>query len=110
MMLTCRAVCNLLPLADLRPAFRDDTLRMLGGLLLSHPVTSAIRADALRVRARFVQKCTLTPADSELVGVDIDLAVQDDVLPLDRTDPGDELGIEPEVGAAAIREISRACQ
>ena len=51
-----------------------------------------------RVRARFVQKCTLTLADSELVRVDVDLAVQDDVLPLDRTDPGDELGVEREVG------------
>lgn len=48
MTLTCRAVRNLLPLADLRPAFRDDALRMLGGRLPSDPVTHAIRDDALR--------------------------------------------------------------
>ena len=48
MTLTHRAVRSLLPLADLRPAFRDDALRMLGGGLPSHPVTYAIRNDALR--------------------------------------------------------------
>ena len=48
MTLTRRAVRNLLPLADLRPAFRDDALRMLGDRLPSHPVTRAIRNDALR--------------------------------------------------------------
>ena len=47
MTLTCRAFRNLLPLADLRPAFRDDALRMLGGRLPGHPVTHAIRDDAL---------------------------------------------------------------
>ena len=48
MTLTCRAVRNLLPLADLRPAFRDDALRMFGGRFPSHPVTHAIRNYALR--------------------------------------------------------------
>ena len=47
MPLTRRAVDNLLPLADMRPAFRDDALRMIGGLP-SHPVTRAIRNGALR--------------------------------------------------------------
>ena len=51
-----------------------------------------------RVRARFVQKCTLTIPDAELVGVDLDFAVQDDVLPLDRADSGDKFGVEREVG------------
>ena len=44
MTLTRRAVDNLLPLADMRSAFRDDALRMIGG----HPVTRAIRNGALR--------------------------------------------------------------
>ena len=47
MTLTRRAVDNLLPLADMRPAFRDDALRMIGGLP-GHPVTRAIRNGALR--------------------------------------------------------------
>ena len=48
MTLTCSAVDSLLPLAHAPPAFRDDALRMLGGRLPSHPVTHAIRNDALR--------------------------------------------------------------
>ena len=51
-----------------------------------------------RVQTRFVQKCTLTTPDSELVGVDLDFAVQDDVLPFDWADASDELGVEREVG------------
>ena len=47
MTLTRRAVDNLLPLADMRSAFRDDALRMIGGLP-GHPVTRAIRNGALR--------------------------------------------------------------
>ena len=47
MTLTRRAVDSLLPLADMRPAFRDDALRMIGGLP-GHPVTRAIRNGALR--------------------------------------------------------------
>ena len=47
MTLTRRAVVNLLSLADMRPAFRDDALRMIGGLP-GHPVTRAIRNGALR--------------------------------------------------------------
>ena len=48
MVLTCRAVRHLLPLADLRPPFRDDALRMLAGRFPSHPVTHAIENDAVR--------------------------------------------------------------
>ena len=48
MKLTHRAIRRLLPLAGLRPTFRDDALRMLGDRLPSHPVTHAIRTDALR--------------------------------------------------------------
>lgn len=47
MRLTRRAVDKLLPLADMRPAFRDDALRMIGDLP-GHPVTRAIRNGALR--------------------------------------------------------------
>ena len=47
MTLTRRAVDNLLPLADMRSAFRDDALRMIG-CLPGHPVTRAIRNGALR--------------------------------------------------------------
>ena len=47
MTLTRRAVDNLLPLADMRSAFRNDALRMIGGLP-GHPVTRAIRNGALR--------------------------------------------------------------
>ena len=47
MKLTRRAVYKLLPLAGMRSAFRDDALRMVGGLR-DHPVTRAIRNDALR--------------------------------------------------------------
>ena len=47
MTLTRRAVDNLLPLSDMRPAFGDDALRMIGGLP-GHPVTRAIRNGALR--------------------------------------------------------------
>ena len=46
MTLTRHAVGNLLPLADMRPAFRLDALHMLGGYL-RHPVTRAIWSDAL---------------------------------------------------------------
>lgn len=46
MTLTRQAVGNLLPLADMRPAFRLDALHLLGGYL-RHPVTRAIRNDAL---------------------------------------------------------------
>ena len=47
MTLTCSAVDGLLPLAHTRPAFRRDALCMLGACL-RHPVTRAIRDDALR--------------------------------------------------------------
>ena len=42
---------------------------------------------AERVRTRFVQKCTLTTPDSELVGVDLDLAVQDGEVITPRSSP-----------------------
>lgn len=47
MPLTRRAVDNLLSLADMRPAFGGEALRMIGGLP-GHPVTRAIRNGALR--------------------------------------------------------------
>lgn len=48
MTLTCSAVDSLQPIADTRPAFRLDALHMLGACL-RHPVTRAIRDDALRL-------------------------------------------------------------
>ena len=47
MTFTREAVCNLLPLADMRPAFRADAVHRLGGLQ-SHPVTRVIHNDSLR--------------------------------------------------------------
>ena len=48
MTLTSSAVGSLQPIADTRPAFRRDALCMLGACL-RHPVTRAIRDDALRL-------------------------------------------------------------
>ena len=48
MTLTCSAIDSLQPIADTRPAFRRDALCMLGACL-RHPVTRAIRDDALRL-------------------------------------------------------------
>ena len=42
-------------------------------------------------------KITLRPAHLELGGVDLDLAVEDDVLPLDRADVTQQVGVEREV-------------
>ena len=47
MTLTCSAIDSLRPIADTRPAFRRDALCTLGAYL-HHPVTRAIRDDALR--------------------------------------------------------------
>ena len=52
---------------------------------------------ALRVLTRFVLKYTLRAAHLELGGVDLDLAVEDDVLPLDRADMTQQVGVEREV-------------
>ena len=53
--------------------------------------------DRLRVLTRFVLKYTLRAAHLELGGVDLDLAVEDDVLPLDRADMTQQVGVEREV-------------
>ena len=50
-----------------------------------------------RVLTRFVLKYTLRAAHLELGGVDLDLAVEDDVLPLDRADMTQQVGVEREV-------------
>ena len=44
--------------------------------------------DPLRVLTRFVLKYTLRAAHLELGGVDLDLAVEEDVVPPDRADMG----------------------
>ena len=49
------------------------------------------------VPTRFVQKYTLRLAQLELGGVDLDLAVEDDVLPLDRADMTQQVGVKREV-------------
>ena len=51
----------------------------------------------MRVPTRFVLKYTLRVAPRELGGVDLDLAVEDDVLPLDRADVPQQVGVEREV-------------
>ena len=51
----------------------------------------------VRVLTRFVLKYTLRAAHLELGGVDLDLAVEDDVLPLDRADMTQQVGVEREV-------------
>ena len=58
------------------------------------PLTSPAVA---RVLTRFVLKYTLRAAHFELGGVDLDLAVEDDVLPLDRADMTQQVGVEREV-------------
>ena len=50
-----------------------------------------------RVPTRFVLKYTRRLAHLELGGVDLDLAVEDDVLPLDRADMTKPVGVEREV-------------
>ena len=49
-----------------------------------------------RVPTRFVLKYTLRLAHLELGGVDLDIAVEDDVLPLDRADMTKQVGVERE--------------
>ena len=48
--------------------------------------------------SRRTSKYTLRAARLELGGVDLDLAVEDDVLPLDRADMSQQVGVEREVG------------
>ena len=57
----------------------------------------ASRPVLYRLPTRFVQKYTLRLAHLELGGVDFDLAVEDDVLPLDRADMTQQVGVEREV-------------
>ena len=58
-----------------------------------HPVELA----GGRVPTRSLQKYTLRAAHLELGGVDLDLAVEHDVLPLDRADVTQQVGVEREV-------------
>ena len=52
-------------------------------------------------RTRAVHECEPATPDSELVGVDPNLAVENDVLPLDWIGAGDEFGGEREVECAS---------
>ena len=64
-----------------------------------------------RVLARFVLKYTLSAGHPQLGGVDLDLAVEDDVfhsIRLTRMD--DEFGSNGKSSVAAICEISQACR
>ena len=67
---------------------------MSGGVALEEV---EIPLAANRVLTRFVLKYTLRAAHLELGGVDLDLAVEDDVLPLDRADMTQQVGVEREV-------------
>ena len=67
------------------------------GDLAATGIALPIVALRLRVPTRFVLKYTLTTAHLELGGVDLDLAVEDDVLPLDRADVTQQVGVEREV-------------
>ena len=58
---------------------------------------AAAAADVPRVPTRSVLKYTLRATPRELGGVDLDLAVEDDVLPLDRADMPQQVGVEREV-------------
>ena len=55
------------------------------------------------VPTRFVQKYTPRHAQLELGGVDLDLAVEDDVVPLDRADMRQQVGVEREVRSGGNR-------
>ena len=72
-----------------------------GGLIVLDALTGLCQspdaAGAPRVLTRFVLKYTLRAAHLELGGVDLDLAVEDDVLPLDRADMTQQVGVEREV-------------
>ena len=55
------------------------------------------RGHHCRVPTTFALKYTLRASHLELGGVDLDLAVEDDVLPLDRADMTQQVGVEREV-------------
>ena len=78
--------------------YETGLLRHLWGWADQHHSKELDGGSRIRVRARFLLKCTLRTSDPELGGVDLDLAVEDDVAPLDRADAGDEFGVEREVG------------
>ena len=48
-------------------------------------------------RGKVISVTVLRVAPRELGGVDLDLAVEDDVLPLDRADVPQQVGVEREV-------------
>ena len=58
---------------------------------------AASLAAGTRVPTPFVLWCTLRASHLELGGVDLDLAVEDDVLPLDRADMPQQIGVEREI-------------
>ena len=57
----------------------------------------AVAIAAIRVPTTFVLRYTLRASHLELGGVDLGLAVEDDVLPLDRADMPQQVGVEREV-------------
>ena len=69
----------------------------LPALLVEPQPPPARLPEVVRVPTRFVQKYTLRASHLELGGVDLDLAVEDDVLPLDRADVTQQAGVEREV-------------
>ena len=71
-----------------------DAMMMNGGRRRSRPVPNVVHG---RVPTTFVLRYTLRASRLELGGVDLDLAVEDDVLPLDRADMTQQIGVEREV-------------
>ena len=86
------------------PRRRPARLRSSGASATSITGSFAMRAsdhfgfDVDRVPTRSVQIYTLSTVHPELGGVDFDLAVEDDVFPLDWADVPDEFGIGREFG------------
>ena len=78
---------------------RDSSRRLPRGVLRCGVVGArpSSWSVAVRVPTTFVLRYTLRASHLELGGVDLDLAVEDDVLPLDRADMTQQVGVEREV-------------
>ena len=89
----------------------DQAPGAAGGAAGGRSVQTAFAGSGSRVLARFVLKYTLSAGHPQLGGVDLDLAVEDDVfhsIRLTRMD--DEFGSNGKSSVAAICEISQACR
>ena len=89
--------------AEIHPKDTDEKLPCRAvATLYRHCRETAVcqKPDGLRLDAvgNFISSTVLRAAHLELGGVDLDLAVEDDVLPLDRADVTQQVGVEREVG------------